>query len=187
MPEERDALLTHYRQMRDALLAMIESLSDAQMIEPSLDGWSVKITSRTLRRGTKSVPARSYGSRQGIRPPGICPAATTSTAACFTICVATSPSRKCAGNSTPRGGVCSTRSPRRPHRASTHRATARRASAAPTRHNTRSGSSVGTGRRASRRADARVPTTARARARRGASRRSALRRSARPRSPGPPP
>lgn len=40
--EDRDALLQHYRRMRDELSAAIDGLSDAQMTEPSLDGWSVK-------------------------------------------------------------------------------------------------------------------------------------------------
>jgi uncharacterized damage-inducible protein DinB len=40
--EDRDALIEHYRRMRADLLAAIEGLSDAQMSEPSLDGWSVK-------------------------------------------------------------------------------------------------------------------------------------------------
>lgn len=42
MPEDRDDLLRHYRQMRDDLLAAIDGLSDAQMTEPSIDGWSVR-------------------------------------------------------------------------------------------------------------------------------------------------
>jgi uncharacterized damage-inducible protein DinB len=42
MAEDRDALLEHYRQTREALLAAIAGLSDALMTEPSLDGWSVK-------------------------------------------------------------------------------------------------------------------------------------------------
>jgi uncharacterized damage-inducible protein DinB len=42
MAEDRDALLRHYRQMRGALLAAIDGLSDEQMNDPSLDGWSVK-------------------------------------------------------------------------------------------------------------------------------------------------
>jgi uncharacterized damage-inducible protein DinB len=42
MAEDRDALLLHYRETRAALLAAIAGLSDAQMLEPSLDGWSVK-------------------------------------------------------------------------------------------------------------------------------------------------
>lgn len=42
MPEDRDALLAHFRRMRAALLAAIEDLSDAQMVEPTLDGWSVR-------------------------------------------------------------------------------------------------------------------------------------------------
>jgi uncharacterized damage-inducible protein DinB len=42
MAEDRDALLRHYRQMREELLAAIDGLSDEAMIDPSLDGWSVK-------------------------------------------------------------------------------------------------------------------------------------------------
>jgi uncharacterized damage-inducible protein DinB len=42
MAEDRDGLLHHYRQMREALLAAIDGLSDALMTERSLDGWSVK-------------------------------------------------------------------------------------------------------------------------------------------------
>jgi uncharacterized damage-inducible protein DinB len=40
--EFRDALLLHYRQTREDLLAAIDGLSDEQLSEPSLDGWSVK-------------------------------------------------------------------------------------------------------------------------------------------------
>jgi hypothetical protein len=42
MAEDRDALLQHYRQMREALDAAIDGLSDELMTERSLDGWSVK-------------------------------------------------------------------------------------------------------------------------------------------------
>lgn len=42
MAEDRDELLAHYRQTRQELLAAIEGLSDEQMAEPSIDGWSVK-------------------------------------------------------------------------------------------------------------------------------------------------
>ncbi|MEX2373354.1 MAG: DinB family protein [Dehalococcoidia bacterium] len=42
MAEDRAALIAHFRQMRQAMLDAIEGLSDAQMTEPSLDGWSVK-------------------------------------------------------------------------------------------------------------------------------------------------
>jgi uncharacterized damage-inducible protein DinB len=42
MAEDRDALLRHYRQMREELLAAIQGLSDELLTEPSLDGWSVK-------------------------------------------------------------------------------------------------------------------------------------------------
>ena len=40
--EDRDALLRHYRELREALLAVIHGLTDAQMTDPSIDGWSVK-------------------------------------------------------------------------------------------------------------------------------------------------
>jgi uncharacterized damage-inducible protein DinB len=42
MAEDRDELLRHYRQMRQALLAAIDGLSDQTLGDPSLDGWSVK-------------------------------------------------------------------------------------------------------------------------------------------------
>ncbi|TAK63259.1 MAG: ClbS/DfsB family four-helix bundle protein [Dehalococcoidia bacterium] len=42
MPEDRDGLLQHFRDMRAELLAAIEGLSDDQVSDPSLDGWSVK-------------------------------------------------------------------------------------------------------------------------------------------------
>ena len=42
MAEERDALLQHYRQLREELLAAIHGLSDELLTERSLDGWSVK-------------------------------------------------------------------------------------------------------------------------------------------------
>jgi uncharacterized damage-inducible protein DinB len=42
MAEDREALLRHYRQMREELLVAIHGLSDEVMTEPSLDGWSVK-------------------------------------------------------------------------------------------------------------------------------------------------
>ncbi|HVD00779.1 MAG TPA: DinB family protein [Candidatus Dormibacteraeota bacterium] len=41
MAEDRDDLLRHYRQMGDELLAAIDGLSDEQMSERSIDGWSV--------------------------------------------------------------------------------------------------------------------------------------------------
>lgn len=41
MAEDREALLQHYRQMRVELLAAIDGLSDEQLTERSLDGWSV--------------------------------------------------------------------------------------------------------------------------------------------------
>jgi uncharacterized damage-inducible protein DinB len=42
MTEDREALLQHYRQTREDLLAAIDGLSDQQLSEASLDGWSVK-------------------------------------------------------------------------------------------------------------------------------------------------
>jgi uncharacterized damage-inducible protein DinB len=42
MAEERNELLQHYRQMREALLSAINGLSDDLMVERTLDGWSVK-------------------------------------------------------------------------------------------------------------------------------------------------
>ncbi len=42
MAEDKAALLQHYRQTREGLLAAIDGISDALMIEPSLDGWSIK-------------------------------------------------------------------------------------------------------------------------------------------------
>jgi hypothetical protein len=42
MPEDKDSLIAHYRQMRQALLAAIDGLSEDLLTEQSLDGWSVK-------------------------------------------------------------------------------------------------------------------------------------------------
>jgi len=42
MPEDKEALIAHYRRMREGLLAAIDGLSDEQMAERTLDGWSVK-------------------------------------------------------------------------------------------------------------------------------------------------
>ena len=42
MSEDKDALQQHYRQTRRDLLAAIDGLSDSLMVEPSIDGWSVK-------------------------------------------------------------------------------------------------------------------------------------------------
>jgi uncharacterized damage-inducible protein DinB len=42
MAEDRDDLLRHYHQMREELLAVIEDLTDDQLSERTLDGWSVK-------------------------------------------------------------------------------------------------------------------------------------------------
>jgi uncharacterized damage-inducible protein DinB len=40
--EDRNALIEHYRQTREDLLAAIGGLSDEELTERSLDGWSVK-------------------------------------------------------------------------------------------------------------------------------------------------
>lgn len=42
MGEDREDLLQHHRQSRERLLSAIDGLSDEQMSEPLLDGWSVK-------------------------------------------------------------------------------------------------------------------------------------------------
>lgn len=42
MPEDRQALLDHYRTTRQALFVAIDGLSDDLLTERSLDGWSVK-------------------------------------------------------------------------------------------------------------------------------------------------
>jgi uncharacterized damage-inducible protein DinB len=42
MAEDRDDLLRHYRESREALHAAIDGLSDQQMSEPTIDGWAVK-------------------------------------------------------------------------------------------------------------------------------------------------
>jgi len=41
MAENKDELLKHYRRTRDELMSVIAGLSDEQMSDPSLDGWSV--------------------------------------------------------------------------------------------------------------------------------------------------
>ncbi|MSQ07955.1 MAG: hypothetical protein EXR44_01430 [Dehalococcoidia bacterium] len=41
MAEKREELLAHYQQMRSELLSAIDGLSDRQMTETSIDGWSV--------------------------------------------------------------------------------------------------------------------------------------------------
>jgi uncharacterized damage-inducible protein DinB len=42
MAEDKDQLLQHYARMREEMLSAIAGLSDEQMTERSLDGWSVK-------------------------------------------------------------------------------------------------------------------------------------------------
>jgi hypothetical protein len=42
LQDARDDLTQHYLSMRDELLKAIDGLTEAQMDEPTLDGWSVK-------------------------------------------------------------------------------------------------------------------------------------------------
>ena len=42
MPEDKEDLLRHYRESREKLLASLEGLTDDELSEPSIDGWSVK-------------------------------------------------------------------------------------------------------------------------------------------------
>ena len=42
MAEDRDTLTEHYQRMREALLSAIDGLTEEQLTERSLDGWSVK-------------------------------------------------------------------------------------------------------------------------------------------------
>jgi uncharacterized damage-inducible protein DinB len=42
MGEHKDELLQHYARMREEMLSAIAGLSDEQMTERSLDGWSIK-------------------------------------------------------------------------------------------------------------------------------------------------
>lgn len=42
MPLERDTLLEHYRQSHAELMAALDGLSEDQLVEPLIDGWSVK-------------------------------------------------------------------------------------------------------------------------------------------------
>jgi uncharacterized damage-inducible protein DinB len=42
MAEDRDALLDHYRETREALLAAIAGVGEDELTERTLDGWSVK-------------------------------------------------------------------------------------------------------------------------------------------------
>jgi hypothetical protein len=42
MPEDRGALLEHYRAMRADMLAVLDGLSAERLTEKTLDGWSVK-------------------------------------------------------------------------------------------------------------------------------------------------
>jgi hypothetical protein len=54
MPEDREALLQHYRLMRADLLAAIDGLTDALLSEPTLDGWSIKDHLAMSPSGTRS-------------------------------------------------------------------------------------------------------------------------------------
>jgi len=42
MSEDKQALIHHFQQMRRDLLAAIDGLTDDQLAEPTLDGWSVR-------------------------------------------------------------------------------------------------------------------------------------------------
>lgn len=42
MSDARDGLLGQYRKSRDELLSAIDGVSEAELIAPTLDGWSVK-------------------------------------------------------------------------------------------------------------------------------------------------
>jgi uncharacterized damage-inducible protein DinB len=42
MPEDKEQLLRHYRESRKRLMAAIDGLTDDEMSQPSIDGWSVK-------------------------------------------------------------------------------------------------------------------------------------------------
>lgn len=42
MPEDKHTLIQHFQRMRRDLLAAIDGLTDEQLTEPILDGWSVK-------------------------------------------------------------------------------------------------------------------------------------------------
>lgn len=42
MSQARDDLLEHYRRTREEMSSALDGLTDEQMSEPSLDGWSVK-------------------------------------------------------------------------------------------------------------------------------------------------
>lgn len=42
MAKTNDELIAHYHSMRDQLLTAIDGLTDEQLADPSLDGWSVK-------------------------------------------------------------------------------------------------------------------------------------------------
>ena len=42
MAKDREAMLQHYGAMRAELLGAVDGLGDEVMVEPSLDGWSIK-------------------------------------------------------------------------------------------------------------------------------------------------
>ena len=158
MAEDRDALLEHYRQTRADMLTAIEGLSDEQLTEPSLDGWSVKdhlahialwddiraaeVTRisaghdsawRMTDEQDESLNLMTHGLRQGLS------------------------AAQAKWNSLRRGSACSTLS--RPQRSavSMARSMAKRACAAATRLSIPSGSSAGAASRASKRDQS--PTT----------------------------
>ena len=59
MAEDRHALLKLYRQTREELLSVLEGLTDAQLSEETLDGWSTDITGVT-ERGALPAKAVAY-------------------------------------------------------------------------------------------------------------------------------
>ena len=42
LQQARDAVIQHFREIRTHFLSAIEGLTEAQLTEPSIDGWSVK-------------------------------------------------------------------------------------------------------------------------------------------------
>jgi uncharacterized damage-inducible protein DinB len=151
--EDRDALLKHYRQTRADMLAAIYGLSDEQLTEPSLDGWSVKdhlahialwddiraaevarISAghdsawRMTEEQDESLNMMTHGLRQRFRL------------------------NRRSGNSRHRDSGCSTLSHPQPSAVSMARSMAKRACAVATRRSIPSGSSAGAASKASRRA-----------------------------------
>lgn len=152
MAEDRDALLEHYRRMREELLSAVDGLSDELMTERSLDGWSVKDhlahlalwddirASEVVRISAGHDSAwRMTGDQDGIY-----------SALGHSLRLSPCRSTRCGGSWRRRGRGCSTRSRPRPRGGWMRRSTAKRASAARMRRPTRHGSSAGGGNEASR-------------------------------------